>query len=39
MKSFILYEDAQNWIDYDKQGKTFDLAIPMPEHYLPLYIL
>jgi len=36
MKSFILNENFQSLIDYDKQGKAFDLAIPTPEHYLPL---
>nr|HMU03407.1 4,5-DOPA dioxygenase extradiol [Saprospiraceae bacterium] len=23
-------------VEYDKQGKAFQLAIPTPEHYLPL---
>jgi 4,5-DOPA dioxygenase extradiol len=36
MKSFILNEDFQSLIDYDKQGREFELAIPTPEHYLPL---
>lgn len=36
MKSFINDGDFQSLIDYDKQGKAFDLAIPTPEHYLPL---
>jgi 4,5-DOPA dioxygenase extradiol len=36
MKSFILEGDFQSLIDYHKQGKAFDLAIPTPEHYLPL---
>lgn len=40
MKSFILNENFQELIDYDKQGSAFQLAIPTPEHYLPLiYIL
>ena len=25
-----------NLIDFKSQGKAFDLAIPTPEHYLPL---
>lgn len=36
MKSLILKEDFQSLIDYEKQGKAFQLAIPTPEHYLPL---
>ena len=36
MKSFMLNEDFQSLIDFDKQGKSFDLAIPTPEHYMPL---
>ena len=36
MKSFILDENVQSLIDYDKQGTSFKLAIPTPEHYLPL---
>ncbi len=36
MKSFILNDDHQLLIDYKHQGKAFDLAIPTPEHYLPL---
>lgn len=36
MKSLILNENFQSLIDYDKQGKAFELAIPTPEHYLPL---
>ena len=36
MKSFIFKEDFQSLIDYDKQGRAFELAIPTPEHYLPL---
>lgn len=36
MKSFILDRDHQGLIDFKKQGKAFDLAIPTPEHYLPL---
>lgn len=36
MKKFILHGDHQSLINFRAQGKTFDLAIPSPEHYLPL---
>lgn len=36
MKSYILDDDHQSLIQYRKQGSAFDLAIPTPEHYLPL---
>ena len=36
MKSYILNNDFQKLIDYRAQGKAFELAIPTPEHYLPL---
>lgn len=36
MKKFILDGDHQSLIDYRSGGKAFDLAIPSPEHYLPL---
>jgi 4,5-DOPA dioxygenase extradiol len=36
MKKFILADDHQSLINYRSQGKAFDLAIPTPEHYLPL---
>jgi len=36
MKSHILNGDYQPLIDFKSQGKAFDLAIPTPEHYLPL---
>lgn len=40
MNSFILSGDHQSLIDYKSQGKAFKLAIPTPEHFLPLiYIL
>jgi 4,5-DOPA dioxygenase extradiol len=40
MKKLILLNDHKSLIDYHSQGKAFDLAIPTPEHYLPLlYIL
>lgn len=36
MKKFILADDHQSLINFKSQGKEFDLAIPSPEHYLPL---
>ena len=36
MKHFILSGDHQHLINFKSQGKAFDLAIPTPEHYLPL---
>jgi 4,5-DOPA dioxygenase extradiol len=40
IKKFILNGDHQSLINYQAQGKAFDLAIPTPEHYLPmLYVL
>jgi len=36
MKKFILSGDHQPLINFQSQGKEFDLAIPTPEHYLPL---
>lgn len=36
MKSYILDGDHNPLINYRAQGKAFDLAIPTPEHYLPL---
>jgi 4,5-DOPA dioxygenase extradiol len=40
MKKFILSGDHKSLIDYGSQGKAFNLAIPTPEHYLPLlYVL
>jgi 4,5-DOPA dioxygenase extradiol len=36
MKSHILSGDHQPLIDFRSQGKSFDLAIPTTEHYLPL---
>ncbi len=36
MKKYILTGDHQPLIDFKSQGKAFDLAIPSPEHYLPL---
>lgn len=40
MKKFMQEENHQVLIDYTAQGEPFHLAIPTPEHYLPLlYIL
>ncbi|MBU3676290.1 MAG: 4,5-DOPA dioxygenase extradiol [Chitinophagaceae bacterium] len=40
MNKAILEHDHKTLIDFRKQGRAFDLAIPTPEHYLPLlYIL
>lgn len=36
MKKFILNGDHQQLISYRSQGKAFELAIPSPDHYLPL---
>lgn len=36
MKQYILSGDHQKLIDFKTRGKAFDLAIPTPEHYLPL---
>jgi len=36
MKRYILEGDYQPLINYRSQGKPFELAIPSPEHYLPL---
>lgn len=36
MKSMVLEGDKSSLINFDKQGKSWDLAIPTPEHYLPL---
>lgn len=40
LKSFILANDHQNLVDYQTLGNEVQLAIPTPEHYLPLiYVL
>ncbi len=40
MKNFILNRDHKSLINYRSQGRAFELAIPTPEHYLPLlYVL
>lgn len=36
MKQFILSNDHKPLINFQSQGKAFDLAIPSPEHYLPM---
>jgi 4,5-DOPA dioxygenase extradiol len=36
MKKFILNSDHKQLIDFRSHGRAFDLAIPTPEHYLPL---
>lgn len=36
MKKYILDGDHRQLINFRSQGKSFDLAIPTPEHYLPL---
>lgn len=36
MNAFILDENFQAMIDYKKQGSAWQLAIPTPDHYLPL---
>ena len=40
MKKYILEGDHRKLINYHSEGRAFDLAIPTPEHFLPLlYIL
>ena len=36
MKRFIMSGDHRQLINFRSQGKAFDLAIPTPEHFLPL---
>ncbi|MBO9618213.1 MAG: 4,5-DOPA dioxygenase extradiol, partial [Niabella sp.] len=36
MNHFILNGEHRSLIEYDKQGRAFQLAIPSPEHYMPL---
>ena len=36
MKKYMLSGDFSQLINYKSQGKSFELAIPSPEHYLPL---
>ena len=40
IKSFIINDDHNNLIRFGSQGKAFNLAIPTPEHFMPLlYVL
>lgn len=36
MKKYILDGDHKSLINYQTQGKAFNMAIPTPEHYFPL---
>jgi len=36
MKEYIMDRNHQPLIDFHKQGRAFELAIPTPEHYLPM---
>ena len=36
MKKLILANDHKSLINYKLQGRAFDLAIPTPDHFLPL---
>jgi 4,5-DOPA dioxygenase extradiol len=36
MKKYILDGDHQSLMNYRSQGRAFQLAIPTPEHFLPL---
>ena len=36
MKKAIISNDHQTLVNFQSQGKAFDLAIPTPEHFLPL---
>jgi 4,5-DOPA dioxygenase extradiol len=36
MKKYILTGEHDQLINYETQGRSFDLAIPTPDHYLPL---
>lgn len=40
MRNFIINNDHHSLINYSANGRAFQLAIPTPEHYLPLlYVL
>jgi len=40
MKEYIIKNDHKPLIEYSSQGSLFELAIPTPEHFLPLlYVL
>jgi 4,5-DOPA dioxygenase extradiol len=36
MNKFILDGDHQSLIDYKSHGKAINLAVPTPDHFLPL---
>ncbi len=36
MKNYILKDDHKSLIGYKSQGRAFELAVPTPEHFLPL---
>ena len=36
MKQFIISGNHKSLIEYQKQGTSFELSIPTPEHYLPM---
>ncbi len=36
INGYLQQGDYQPLLDYDRQGKAFQLAIPTPDHYLPL---
>ena len=36
VKQYILHRDHASLVDYRSRGRAFQLAIPTPEHYLPL---
>jgi 4,5-DOPA dioxygenase extradiol len=36
IKKMILDADHQSLINFEKQGREFQLAVPTPEHYIPL---
>ena len=36
MKKYILEDDHSSLINYKSMGKSFELSVPTPEHYLPL---
>lgn len=36
VNNYLLHGNFQPLIDFEKQSKAFQLAIPTPEHYLPL---
>lgn len=36
IKKMILENDHRSLINFDKQGREFELAVPTPEHYIPM---